>query len=422
MNYSQQLLISPKYVQEINALLGNPKAKIIQQLLAVVKKYGTPKEINEKAKWNSDISVILGKLKKIHPSYVDDVQWLIKKRDSGAFISIDAYYKDILKANNQDKIFKNKPVVLEISSLQYFPWLIEEAKQAIEKKELMPGRFIRVRNMKEQERDGDLLAVSAAMKILGASSVETLDTKGTDGSNVHLGGADTITGYFGGVGEPNEYVLKWVDEFLYYYTAFGIQEVLNVNPGTIMAGYLLYKIGVDIHFKISVFMGNDNPYAAFWTMLGAKLFARRDGTTPLVGFNWSNSANNETLKRASEIRKSLQFENNIRFEHHITEAYRHIVRQPYNKREELLDIAHTVPNISAKHEGGEIRTEKMRHHSSSILDYFLPKETVIKDKLMQNLLQNYLDKHRSVNVTAKALIAKKIPVIAAMHVHHKGGR
>jgi hypothetical protein len=37
--------------------------------------------------------------------------------------------------------------------------------------------------MKEQERDqGDILAVAAAMQIVGASYVETLDTKGTDWS------------------------------------------------------------------------------------------------------------------------------------------------------------------------------------------------------------------------------------------------
>jgi hypothetical protein len=81
------------------------------------------------------------------------------------------------------------PLRLEISALQYFPWLIEEARQAIDKRELMPGRFIRVRKMKEQERDdGDITAVHAAARIMGASLVETLDTKGTDGSNVHLGG------------------------------------------------------------------------------------------------------------------------------------------------------------------------------------------------------------------------------------------
>jgi len=62
--------------------------------------------------------------------------------------------------------------------------------------------------MKEQEGDqGDTLAVAAAMQIVGASYVETLDTKGTDGSNVHLGGPETITGYFGGIGQPNEHAL-----------------------------------------------------------------------------------------------------------------------------------------------------------------------------------------------------------------------
>ena len=90
-----------------------------------------------------------------------------------------------------------------------------------------------------------MLAVAAAMQIIGATYVETLDTKGTDGSNVHLGGPETITGYFGGIGQPNDYALKWVDEFLYYYTNYGIQQVLNINPGTVLVGYLLYKLGID---------------------------------------------------------------------------------------------------------------------------------------------------------------------------------
>ena len=84
--------------------------------------------------------------------------------------------------------------------------------------------------MKEQEADeGDLPAVRAAMKILGASCVETLDTKGTDGSNVHLGGPETLTGYFGGIGQPNGHPLQWVDEALYYYVNYGVDEVLNIS-------------------------------------------------------------------------------------------------------------------------------------------------------------------------------------------------
>ena len=73
------------------------------------------------------------------------------------------------------------------------------------------------------------------MQIMGASYVETLDTKGTDGSNVHLGGPATITGYFGGIGQPNDYALRWIDEYLYYYTTYGMRQVLNINPGTVLA-------------------------------------------------------------------------------------------------------------------------------------------------------------------------------------------
>ena len=167
-------------------------------------------------------------------------------------------YKNKVNAS-KNMIDESYKVTLEISSLHYFPWLISQAKQSIERGELMPGRFIRVRFMKEQEEDGDLLATISAMKILGSTWVEALDTKGTDGSNVHLGGAEKITGYFGGIGQPNDYIYKWIDEYLYYYTNYGVKEVLNINGGTILASYFLYKLGIDIEFKISVYMGNDNP-------------------------------------------------------------------------------------------------------------------------------------------------------------------
>jgi hypothetical protein len=107
-------------------------------------------------------------------------------------------------------------------------------------------------------------------------------------------------------------------------------------------------------------MGNDNPYAALWTLIGAKLFSRPDGTvldptvqgtSPLIGSNWSNSVNpvlgaqdkcNATMEIMrinsirAQIRRDLGFEDVVRFEHHITETYRSIVRQPYDRLEELL--------------------------------------------------------------------------------------
>jgi hypothetical protein len=282
---------------------------------------------------------------------------------------------------------------------------------------LMPGRFIAVRKMKESEADGDLPAIVAALDIMGASFVETLDTKGADGSNPHLNGPETITGYFGGIGQPNEYALKWLDEFLYYYTNYGVQHVLNFNAGTILLGFLLYKLGVDIQFKISVFFGSDNPYHALWILTAAKLYSRDDGTSPLIGFNWSNSINNQTMELTAQYRKALGFEDVVRFEHHITEAYRHIVRQPYDRRAELVDIAARVANISAKHEGGLPETETTREHSSSILDYFREKKEVIEAGDWDNLQRNFMDKVAASDSTAKMLTEAGIGVVAAKNLH-----
>jgi hypothetical protein len=261
------------------------------------------------------------------------------------------------------------------------------------------------------------MAVAAAMQIIGASYVETLDTKGTDGSNVHLGGPDTITGYFGGIGQPNHYPLKWADEFLKYYTTYGVRQVLNINPGTVLVGYLMHRLGIDNEFKISVFMGNDNPFAILWTLLAARLFARDDGRTSLIGFNLSNSADNGTLRQASYLRQALGLESVVRFEHHITETWKSIVRQPYNRRAELVEIATDVPNISAKHEGGEPEIEQTIPHPSDILDYFIAKGDVEKAGLMPALEKNYMEKHRSVDLTAQALVKAGIGVVCATRLH-----
>ena len=415
-----RLKIDIKRLEEINNFLIRPDNKIINNFLKVVEKYGTPEEINKKAREASKLDNLMGKLKKKNYSYYKDLQWLIEQRDKGAFINIDEYRKKVLGEKiEQVKFNQDYVVTLEISACQYFSCFMAQARRAIDKKELMPGRFIRVRAMKEQEEDHDLLAMTAAMKILGASWCETLDTKGTDGSNIHLGGPETITGYFGGVGQPNNYPIKWVDEFLYYYTNYGVKEVLNINPGTILLGYFLHKIGLEIDFKISVYMGNDNPYAVFWTLMVARLFSREDDTTSLAGFNFSNSVNNTTIELSSEIRKSLGLEDFIRFEHHILETYKSIVIQPYDRRKELLQIAPKVKNISAKHEGGEVEVDKKREHPSDILDYFIPRKDIEAQGLMPVITQNYLDKHEAVNNTARALTEKGLSFIAAPKLHHQ---
>lgn len=416
----ERLKIPYSRLDALNELLLNPDMRVVDDFLAVVTRYGTPEQINEKARAARQLDHLLQQVETTHPEYLEDLYWLMQARDDHLFIDIDDYRRRVLGDKAVSTQFADDfAVTLEVSALQYFPWLIAAARHAIEYRTLLPGRFIRVRKMKEQEADGDLAAVAAAMQIIGASYVETLDTKGTDGSNIHLGGPETITGYFGGVGEPNTHALKWLDEFLYYYTNYGVQQVLNINPGTVLLGYLLHRLGVDIEFKISVFMGNDNPYAALWTLIGAKLFSRDDGSSPLIGFNWSNSVNNESMEITAQFRRALGFEDVVRFEHHITETWKSIVRQPYDRRVELVEMADHVANISAKHEGGNPNIDQKRPHPSDILDYFRDKAEVVAAGDWDCLEQNFLDKIDATNDTAWALTARGLSFIAAQKLHHR---
>ena len=415
-----RLLLTIPYfdLDAINGVLLDPDSAVMHDFLAVVARYGTPDEINQKHRDSRRMENLFSLVRAKAPEYISDLEWLLTQRDQGSFVSVADYRRKVLGPAADTTAFKDdSAVTLEVSALQYFPWVRPMIEQAIANQTLVPGRFIAVRKMKESELDGDLPAIVAALDIIGASFVETLDTKGTDGSNPHLGGPATITGYFGGIGQPNDHALKWLDEFLYYYTNYGVQHVLNFNAGTILLGFMLYKLGVDIQFKISVYFGSDNPYHALWIMMMAKLFSRDDGTSPLIGFNWSNSINNQTMELSAEFRKALGFEKVIRFEHHITETQKSIVIQPYDRRGELLEIADHVANIAAKHEGGDLEVDSRREHPSDILDYFRDKSEVIASGDWDHLRVNFLDKVAASNTTAWQLTQKGLSFVAARNLH-----
>jgi hypothetical protein len=115
----------------------------------------------------------------------------------------------------------------------------------------------------------------------------------------------------------------------------------------------------------------------------------------------------------------LGLENNVRIEHHITETYKSIVLQPYNRRDELMELARSIPNISAKHEGGDPDAEVKQSHPSDILDYFRAKGEIIASGDMDNLLGNYLGKHDAVNNTARALTENGLSFIGARKLHRR---
>ncbi len=321
-----RLAIPSARLDDLNALLLDPESRVVNDILAVVARYGTPEEINARARAAGELPALLARVRAAHPAYLADLEWLAGERERGAFVSVADFRRGVLGAAADTTAFRDdigghpggqRAPVLPVGDRGGAQGDRRALAHAGPLDPGPPDEGAGGRRRPPGDRGGD--------EIIGASFVETLDTKGTDGSNVHLGGPATITGYFGGIGQPNDHPLLWLDEFLYFYTEYGVRQVLNINPGTVLAGYLLHRLGVDIEFKISVFMGNDNPYAGLWTLIGAKLFARDDGTSALVGFNWGNSANNETLEITAEVRRALGFEDVIRFEHHITETLKSIV-------------------------------------------------------------------------------------------------
>jgi hypothetical protein len=123
------------------------------------------------------------------------------------------------------------------------------------------------------------------------------------------------------------------------------------------------------------------------------------------------------MELTAQFRKALGFEDIVRFEHHITETQKSIVRQPYNRRAELIEIAGHVANISAKHEGGEPEIDSARLHPSDVLDYFREKKEIIESGDWDNMQLNFMDKVDACNKSARALTEKGLSFIAAKNLH-----
>ena len=152
-----------------------------------MEKYGGVDKINRKARESHKFENLMRRLERKKSPFIKNLEWLIKQRDKEAFISIPDYRRKVLgrKADSM-KFDESFAVTLEISAFNFLPWLIEEAKRSMAKQDLMPSRYIRVRSMKEQVEDDDVIAFAAAMQIIGASYVQTLDTKGTQIGRAHV--------------------------------------------------------------------------------------------------------------------------------------------------------------------------------------------------------------------------------------------
>ena len=111
------LKISEDRLHEVNNLLTDPANETVDQILAIIDKYGGPEEINRKAAEAGNVENLMARLKEIKSPYVAEVEWLAEQRDQEAFVSMADYYDRIVgdggagAAINQDNA-----VTLEISA------------------------------------------------------------------------------------------------------------------------------------------------------------------------------------------------------------------------------------------------------------------------------------------------------------------
>jgi hypothetical protein len=170
----RDLEIPVQRLESVNGVLMNPDLRVMRSFLDTVAKYGTPAEINARAEEARRLPNLLRKVAQTRPEYLQDLEWLMQKRDADEFVPIAEYRRRIMGHEADVMRFADESAVtLEVSALQYFPWIRAVAERALREGSLVPGRFIQVRRMKEQEADGDLPAIAAAMQIIGASYVET---------------------------------------------------------------------------------------------------------------------------------------------------------------------------------------------------------------------------------------------------------
>src|SRR3990170_4190231 len=126
-----RLAIDPQRLESLNDVLLDPGMQVVNELLAVVAKYGTPEEINRKAAEAGSFEALMKRVRAQTPEYAADLAWLEKERDRGAFITIADYRRQLLgDGADQQQFDEASAVTLEVSAAQYFPWLIECSRRA----------------------------------------------------------------------------------------------------------------------------------------------------------------------------------------------------------------------------------------------------------------------------------------------------
>ena len=79
----RRLEIPAERLSDLNSILLSPDMQVINDFLAVVARYGTPEEINQKATEARRLEKLMAKLAQTQPAYLEDLNWLLEQRTQG---------------------------------------------------------------------------------------------------------------------------------------------------------------------------------------------------------------------------------------------------------------------------------------------------------------------------------------------------
>ena len=109
----QRLAIPADRLDALNALLLDPALPLLEDLLAVVAKYGTTEQINQQAAEAGRLPNLREQVKAVQPAFLKDLEWLVAQRDQGAFVSVADYRRGVAGARPAN----GPAVTLEVSAL-----------------------------------------------------------------------------------------------------------------------------------------------------------------------------------------------------------------------------------------------------------------------------------------------------------------
>ena len=133
------LRISQAQLDEINALLLDPESKVVRAFLDVVRKYGTPEEINRKAAEARCLETLIARLREMDSPYVADLNCAQAIRSRERLVVMDALlacydggpsYKPATTAQFGQLWFSMDPLAIDV--------VAQEAIEGLRREEGLP--------------------------------------------------------------------------------------------------------------------------------------------------------------------------------------------------------------------------------------------------------------------------------------------